>query len=179
MNPQKIASIVSAQRAYFDSGATLPVEFRIDALKRLRTAIQSNEARIAEAIRADLGKSAFESYMCESGLVLSEISCMLRHIRSYSRESRVRTPLAQFASRSYISPAPYGVTLIMSPWNYPLLLTLDPLVDAIAAGNTAVVKPSAYSPNTSALLAELIAECFPPEYVAVITGGRAENAFLL
>ena len=179
MNPQEIASIVSAQRAYFDSGATLPVEFRIDALKRLRTAIRSNEARIAEAIRADLGKSAFESYMCESGLVLSEISCMLRHIRSYSRERRVRTPLAQFASRSYISPAPYGVTLIMSPWNYPLLLTLDPLVDAIAAGNTAVVKPSAYSPNTSALLAELIAECFPPEYVAVITGGRAENACLL
>ena len=179
MNPQEIASIVSAQRAYFDSGATLPVEFRIDALKRLRTAIQSNEARIAEAIRADLGKSAFESYMCESGLVLSEISCMLRHIRSYSRERRVRTPLAQFASRSYISPAPSGVTLIMSPWNYPLLLTLDPLVDAIAAGNTAVVKPSAYSPNTSALLAELIAECFPPEYVAVITGGRAENACLL
>ncbi|MDO5324055.1 MAG: aldehyde dehydrogenase family protein, partial [Clostridia bacterium] len=146
MNPEEISSIVSAQRGYFESGATLPIDFRIDALKRLRSAIQQNEVRIAEALRADLGKSAFESYMCESGLVCSEIGYMLRYIRSLARERRVATPLAQFASRSYVRPAPYGVTLIMSPWNYPLLLTLDPLVDAIAAGNTAVVKPSAYSP---------------------------------
>lgn len=145
MRPEEVSSIVEAQRGYFASGATLPVAFRIDALKRLQNAMRQNEARIAEALRADLGKSAFESYMCESGLVRSEISYMLRHIRSLSRERRAATPLAQFASRSYVSPAPYGVTLIMSPWNYPLLLTLDPLVDAIAAGNSAVASAAAAS----------------------------------
>ncbi|MGN0967901.1 MAG: aldehyde dehydrogenase, partial [Oscillospiraceae bacterium] len=120
-----------------------------------------------------------ESYMCETGLVISEISYLLRHVRSFAREKTVATPLAQFASRSYKKPSPYGVTLIMSPWNYPLLLTLDPLVDALAAGNTAIVKPSAYSPATSALLQKLLGELFPEDYVAVITGGREENEQLL
>lgn len=132
-----------------------------------------------DALQADLGKSASESYMCEVGIVLSEISYMLKHVRSYAREKRVRTPLAQYVSRSYVKPSPYGVVLIMSPWNYPFMLTLDPLVDALAAGNTAVIKPSAYSPRTSAVLQSLIAECFEPDYVAVITGGRAENQHLL
>ena len=141
--------------------------------------MQENEKAIAEAIRADLGKSAEESYMCETGIVLGEISYMLRHIRSFAKEKTVATPLAQFASRSYKKPMPYGVTLIMSPWNYPLMLALDPLVDAIAAGNTAVVKPSAYSPATSELLKKLISGLFPEEYIAVITGGREENAYLL
>ena len=132
-----------------------------------------------DALQADLGKSTAESYMCEVGIVLSEISFMLKHVRSYARENRVRTPLAQYVSRSYVKPSPYGVVLIMSPWNYPFMLTLDPLVDALAAGNTAVIKPSAYSPRTSAVLQSLIAECFEPDYVAVITGGRAENQHLL
>lgn len=132
-----------------------------------------------DALQADLGKSAAESYMCEVGIVLSEISYMLKHVRAYAKEKRVRTPLAQYVSRSYVKPSPHGVVLIMSPWNYPFMLTLDPLVDALAAGNTAVLKPSAYSPHTSAVLQSLIAECFEPEYVAVITGGRAENQHLL
>ena len=138
-----------------------------------------NEGKIADALRSDLGKSDYESYMCETGLVISEISYMLKHLRSFAKDKRVATPLAQFASKSYIKPSPYGVTLIMSPWNYPLLLTLDPLVDALAAGNTAVIKPSAYSPQTSALIKKLIEEIFPKEYVAVITGGRTENTYLL
>ena len=117
--------------------------------------------------------------MCESGLVLSEITYMLKHIRSLSREKTVHTPLAQFHSRSYRKPSPYGVTLIMSPWNYPFLLTFDPLVDAIAAGNTAVLKPSAYSPATSNIICEIVRECFPEEYVAVVMGGRQENSCLL
>ena len=117
--------------------------------------------------------------MCETGLVRSELSYMLRHIRRLAAERRVPTPLAQFASRSYTKPSPRGTVLIMSPWNYPLLLTLDPLIDAIAAGNTAVVKPSAYSPATSALPSELLKQCFPPEHVAVVTGGRQENSCLL
>ena len=179
MNPEEIRDIVSRQKTYFASGITLPVEFRIAALRRLQDAIRRQESEIMDALQADLGKSTAESYMCEVGIVLSEISFMLKHVRSYARENRVRTPLAQYVSRSYVKPSPHGVVLIMSPWNYPFMLTLDPLVDALAAGNTAVIKPSAYSPRTSAVLQSLIAECFEPDYVAVITGGRAENQHLL
>lgn len=179
MTREAIAGIVSAQRQFFATGKTLPVDYRIDALKRLRQYLIDNEAKIAEAVKADLGKSAAESYMCETGLVISEISFMLKHVKSYAREKRVLTPLAQFASRSFVKPMPYGVTLIMSPWNYPLLLTLSPLANSLAAGNTAIVKPSAYSPNTSAVIKEIIENVFETQYVAVITGGREENAYLL
>ena len=179
MNKEQISALVEKQRKFFLSGATLDVNYRIEALKKLRQCLLDNEAAIAEAIRKDLGKSAEESYMCETGIVLGEISYMLAHIRRFAREKTVATPLAQFASRSYKKPMPYGVTLIMSPWNYPLMLTLDPLVDALAAGNTAILKPSAYSPATSELLKNLIADLYPQEYVAVVTGGREENACLL
>lgn len=179
MNKTEIAAIVVQQRHYFRSGATLPVKNRVIALKKLRKALIDHEQQIAKALHSDLGKSAEESYMCETGLVISEISYMLRHIHSFAKEKTVPTPLAQFASRSYKKPMPYGVTLIMSPWNYPLLLALDPLVDAIAAGNTAVIKPSAYSPATSQLLKELMEALYPKEFVTVITGGREENESLL
>lgn len=179
MTEAEIKKIISGQRSYFYTGATLPVEFRIQALKKLKESILKNEGRINEAVKKDLGKSPFETYMCETGLVLSEISYMLKHIHSYAREKNVYTPLAQFHSRSYKKPSPYGVTLIMSPWNYPFLLTIDPLVDAIAAGNTAVVKPSAYSPCTSEIIREILNECFDEKYIAVVTGGRAENTCLL
>ena len=179
MNAADIANILSAQRAYFATGATLDVDFRLRMLKKLKNAIAAHEVDIARALEADLGKAAFEGYMCETGMVLSELSYMISHTRKYAAKRRVHTPLAQFASVSYKKPSPYGSVLIMSPWNYPFLLTMDPLVDAIAAGNTAVVKPSAYSPATSAVMESLLAECFPPEYVAVVTGGRAENAALL
>ena len=152
---------------------------RIAGLRRLYTAVSQNEKEILDALKKDLGKSGFESYMCETGLVLEEISYMLKHIRSFSREKRRRTPLAQFHSRSYQKPSPYGVALIMSPWNYPFMLTLSPLADALAAGNTAVVKPSAYSPHTSRVILDILSQCFDPRYVAVVTGGRAENTCLL
>ncbi len=179
MNEQEIKNIVTSQRKYFNTGATLAVEGRIQALQKLKDNILKHEERIHDALKRDLGKSGFESYMCETGLVLSEISYMLRHIRSFAREKRVRTPLAQFHSRSYKKPSPYGTVLIMSPWNYPFLLTLDPLVDAIAAGNTAVLKPSAYSPCTSEIVSEIIRECFDEKFVCVVTGGRSENTCLL
>ena len=179
MTREEIALIVEKQRAYYHTGVTLPVERRMDALKKLRQMILDHEDEIAAALRSDLGKSAVEGYMCETGMVISEINYLLRHVRSSAKEKTVATPLVQFASRSYQKPTPYGVTLIMSPWNYPLLLTLDPLADALAAGNTAVIKPSAYSPATSALLKTLLESVFSPEYVAVITGGREENACLL
>ena len=179
MTEQEINSLVARQRKYFQTGATLPVSVRITALRGLYTAIVKYENEIHDALKKDLGKSGFESYMCETGLVLEEISYMLKHIRRFAGEKRVRTPLAQFHSRSFKKPSPYGVTLIMSPWNYPFMLTLSPLVDALAAGNTAVVKPSAYSPNTSEILRKILSQCFDPQYVAVVTGGRAENTCLL
>ena len=175
----KIEEILQKQRAYYESGATLPVSFRISMLRKLQQAVVRYEKEIGEALTADLGKSDFEGFMCETGLVRSEIGHMLKHILRYAKEKTVPTPLTQFASRSYMKPSPYGNVLIMSPWNYPFLLTIDPLTDAIAAGNTAVVKPSAYAPATGAVIAKIIAECFEPQYVTVVSGGREENTALL
>ena len=179
MTEQEINSLVNRQRKYFQTGATLPVSTRVSALRRLYDAISKHEKEINEALRKDLGKSGFESYMCETGMVLEELSYMLKHTPRFAREKRVRTPLSQFHSRSCQKPSPYGVTLIMSPWNYPFMLTLSPLADALAAGNTAVVKPSAYSPHTSDVILRILSQCFEPKYVAVVTGGRAENTCLL
>ncbi|MCQ2421402.1 MAG: aldehyde dehydrogenase [Lachnospiraceae bacterium] len=175
----QISEIVEKQRAFFHTGATLSVKFRLEALKKLKACIQRYDEEIAAAVKADLGKSKMESYMVENGLVLSEISYMLKHTRSYAREKTVWTPLAHFASRSFKKPSPYGVVLIMSPWNYPFMLALEPMVDALAAGNTVVLKPSAYSPHTSAIIEKIIGECFPAEYVSVVSGGRKENQALL
>lgn len=179
MTNTQIRSLLEAQKKFYKTGATIPVDFRVGQLKKLYSAVKKYEEEINDALRSDLGKSGFESFMCESGLVLSEISYMIRHTRRFARKKTVHTPLAQFASHSYTQAVPYGNTLIMSPWNYPFLLTIDPLADAIAAGNTAIVKPSAYSPATSRIVEKIITECFAPEYVAVVTGGRAENAALL
>ncbi|MBQ8368719.1 MAG: aldehyde dehydrogenase [Clostridia bacterium] len=179
MTKEQISALVQKQRNYFKTGATLSVDFRIAMLKKLYAAVKKYETEITDALTADLGKSEFEGFMCEAGLVLTEISYMIKHTRRFAGERTVPTPIAQFASRSYVKPSPYGTTLIMSPWNYPFLLTIDPLANAIAAGNTAVVKPSAYSPATSGIIAKILAECFDEKYIAVVTGGRAENASLL
>ncbi len=179
MDSGEIRALRECQSEFYKTGKTLDPKYRIAALKRLKTAIIEHEDEINAALLADLGKCAFESYMCEVGLSLSEVSWMIKHTSSLSREHRVATPMAQYFSRSYRKPSPYGVTLIMSPWNYPILLTIDPLADAIAAGNTVILKPSAYSPNTSRAIENVISSAFPPEYVAVVTGGREENSCLL
>ncbi len=179
MEKDAVLKIIEKQRSYFKSGATLSINKRIDALDRLYSAIKENSEKLEIALKADLGKSAFESDMCEINLTLSEISFMKKHVKKYSRTKRVRTPLANFLSSSMQMPSPYGNVLVMSPWNYPVLLLLEPLADLLAAGNTAILKPSAYSPNVSALLSEIIRENFDEEYVAVILGGREENSFLL
>lgn len=179
MTENEIKELISRQRAFFHRNQTLSVNYRIEALKKLKDCIRKYETEIGDAIRKDLGKSASESYMCETGLVLSEITYLLKHIRAFSKEKNAHTPLAQFHSRSFRKPSPYGVVLVMSPWNYPFLLTMEPLADALAAGNTAVVKPSAYSPATSEIIRKILEECFQKEYVAVVTGGRAENNCLL
>lgn len=179
MTAQEINALLEKQRAYYRSGVTISVNYRVEQLKKLYTAVKKYQKEINDALKADLGKSHYEGFMCESGLALTEISYMIKHTKRFAKRKRVKTPLAQFCSRSYQQPEPYGNVLIMSPWNYPFLLTIDPLANAIAAGNTAIVKPSAYSPATSKIVETIITETFEPEYVSVVMGGRAENTALL
>ena len=176
---QDIETIVSRQRDYYMTGETLSLQHRMTALKKLKQAIRRHEKELAEAMHTDLGKSATESYMCEIGLTLSEISYVQSHLSGWVKPENRWTPLTNFPARSQVVHDPYGVVLVMSPWNYPVLLTLEPLVGAIAGGNCVCLKPSAYSPATSAVMERLVSETFPPEFVTVITGGRQENQALL
>ena len=179
MTEQDIVRLLKGQKEYFNSGLTKSFESRLTSLKTLKKVIEKNEDELCKALKKDLGKSRAESFMCEIGLTLSEISWLVKHLKGLMRKRRVHTPLAQFAAKSFRSPSPYGTVLIISPWNYPVLLTLEPLADALAAGNTAILKPSAYAPETSKVLSRMLKECFKPELVSVVTGGRAENQALL
>lgn len=174
-----IKKILQKQRAFFREGETRNVEYRMQALRKLRAAIRRNESAILAALQADLHKAPFEGYETEVGIVLEEISLTLRHLREWSRPRRVRTPIVHFPSRSTIYSEPYGVVLIMSPWNYPFQLTMAPLAGAIAAGNCVVLKPSEYSPRSAEVMEKLVKEVFPEEYVAVVRGGREANKNLL
>lgn len=174
-----IKELTAAQRSYFGSGRTLPVPARVAALEKLRLGIRRYEAKIAAALKSDLNKAPLESYMTETGLVLDELGYLIKMTPKWARDKRVPTPLAQFRSVSLIHPEPYGVVLVMSPWNYPFMLALEPLAGAIAAGNCVVVKPSAYAAETSKVIGALIGELFDPGFVAVVQGGRAENQALL
>ncbi len=174
-----ITETVAAARAYFESGATRPLAFRKQALCTLRDAIRANEPALTEALRLDLNKPASESYLTEIGILYDEIRYHLKHLKGWMKNRRVRTPTAQFPGRSYRAPEPYGVALILAPWNYPVQLCLAPLIGAISAGNCAVVKPSAYAPHVSRVLAEILAGFFPAAYISVVEGGREENQALL
>lgn len=175
----EISEIIERQNAFFKSNATLDVNFRLKYLKALYREIKDSLASLHEGLKLDLGKSESESYMCETGLVLSELSYVIRHIKKFAKPRRVKTPLAQFPSKSYRQPSPYGVVLIMNPWNYPFLLSVDPLIEAVAAGNTVILKLSAYSPNVNKAIAKAIERVFPRGYVDVLFGGSAVNEELL
>ncbi len=174
-----IKTLSEKQRTFFNSGKTLETAYRLRALEALERGVKDREQRLREALFSDLGKSGAEAYMCEIGLALSELRYMKKHLRSFARNRRAGTPLAQFHAKSFTVQEPYGVVLVMSPWNYPVLLTLEPLVGALAAGNCCVVKPSAYAPATSRVIAQMLEEIYPEEYVAVVEGGREENQSLL
>ena len=133
MTQEEIRRLVDKQRAWFRTGATLPVEARLEALGHLRAAMQKYRPRVQDALMADLKKCAQEGFMCETGLAISELSYVEKHLKKWAKDKRVPTPLTNFAARSFIRPMPYGVTLIMSPWNYPYLLSIEPAIDAIAA----------------------------------------------
>lgn len=165
-----IRELFDAQRAFFRNRVTADVAYRRQALKSLRKAILQRESRLCAALQEDLGKSAREAYMSEIGMVLSSLSCALRHLGSWTRIRRVSAPMAHFPSSCRVMPEPYGVALIISPWNYPLLLCLDPLIAALAAGNCCIVKPSEYAPATAAAIRDLLSEIFPRDYVSVVEG---------
>lgn len=179
MTENDIRTIIDKQREFFASGATLDVGFRKRKLVELRASILRHEADIAAALHDDLGKSADESFMCETGLVLSDISYLIGHIKKLSKPKRCKTPLAQFAAVSYELPSPYGSALVMSPWNYPLLLSLEPLAEAVAAGNTVILKTSRFSPATSAVIERIVGEVFEPGHAFSMTGGRDVNGYLI
>ncbi len=175
----EIQNLVEAQRKYFLTGATLSYANRMDALKRLRWAFHKYEKEMTKALYLDLHKSPSESYMSEISMTKGELYYCMRHLEGWMRREHVRTELANFPATSFTIAEPYGVALIMAPWNYPVLLCMEPLIDAVAAGNCVILKPSAYAPNVSAVLANMIAACFSPEHIAVVEGGRAENTALL
>lgn len=175
----KIEEVVKKQRDFFETKKTFDVDYRIKYLKKLKNVILECEEEIHRALKKDLGKSVSESYMCEVGLTLAELSYQIKHIKRWSRPKRHRTDLANFHGKSYSVFNPYGVVLVMAPWNYPFMLTMEPLIGAIAAGNCVVAKPSAYSPATSAVIRSILEKVFDEKYVAVVEGGREENTELL
>lgn len=175
----QIEKLVNAQKEYFHTHETFPTKFRIQMLKKLYASIKTHEVEILAALQTDLGKSTTEAYMCEIGMTLSELSYQLKHIRKWSRTKHYPTGLANFPAKSFTVQEPYGCVLIMSPWNYPFMLCMEPLIGALAAGNCCIVKPSAYSPATSAIIKLIIAEVFEPQYVTVVEGGHQENQELL
>ena len=167
------------QRAFFLSGATLSREFRRDALKRLHTVLHESEENAARALKQDLGKSGAESYLTETGMVLASISHAARRLRAWMRPRFVLPSPALFPAFGRIYAEPFGLVLIMSPWNYPLNLALMPLVDAVAAGNCVMLKPSSRAPATSRLLESVIAEVFDPAHVSMAPGGAETGDTLL
>lgn len=176
---KQIEKTVSLQRKFFETGTTLDYEYRLMQLCKLQKAVRKYEKELSKALKQDLNKADFEGYATEIGLVLEETAYAIRHLKSFMKPKIVPTSIVNFPSVSRIYKDPYGVALVMSPWNYPVLLTLDPLIGAIEGGNCCVVKPSAYSPNTSAVMKKMLEEIYPEHYVAVIEGGREENKELL
>ena len=174
-----IEKIVKEQRKYFNEFNTRDINSRINTLKTIQKWILNNEDKIYEALEKDLNKSTVETYMCEIGMALSDIRYQINHLKKWSKRKMVLTSLAQFPSIGYKYYEPYGVTLVMSTWNYPFLLSIQPTIASIAAGNTVILKPSAYAPNTSSLLNKMFTETCNKDLVTVIEGGRHENEEIL
>jgi aldehyde dehydrogenase (NAD+) len=174
-----IKTSIKNQRQYFNQGHTKEILFRINRLKTLEQAIIKNEERILSALKKDLNKAAYESYMTEVGLILGEIRFTIKNVRAWSQPKKVKTPLIYPLASSYNYPEPYGIVLIISPWNYPFQLAMAPLIGAMAAGNCAVLKPSEYSPHTSGIISELLADNFENQYIAAITGDAETGKALL
>lgn len=175
----QLGDLLQAQRQYFYSGVTRPLAFRLEQLESLRKLIKEHESELLAALKADLGKSSFEAYATEIGFTLDEISHALKHLPEWLEPEAVKTPLVHQPGQSQVRYEPRGNTLIIAPWNYPFQLLIDPLVGSMAAGNTALLKPSELAPETSTLLAQLIEQHFDPRYITVVEGGIEVNQALL
>lgn len=176
---ENYSSIVYKQKAFFQTGKTKDLTFRLDALQKLRNAIKTYEKELMEALRTDLNKSEFDTYSTEIGVVLEEIRFVQKRLRSWIKMKKVKTPFTHFGSKSLIISEPYGVSLIISPWNYPFQLAVAPLIGAVAAGNCAVVKPSELTPKTSEILGRILTEIFADNYISVVQGGVETSQALL
>lgn len=179
MSNDTMSSLIQKQKHFYKSGITRPLAYRLEQLKKLRDALTANEKRIIEALNNDLNKSEFEAFSTEIGIVYEELAFTLKHLRRWMAPKRVRTALTHIGSRGRIIPEPYGTALIIAPWNYPFQLAVSPLIGALAAGNTALLKPSELPPATSALLADMLGGIYGEEYVAVVQGGPDVSQELL
>lgn len=175
----KIQNIILKQRNFFTTGKTKKIEFRIECLKRLKREILKNELNIKEALKKDLNKSYSESYMTEIGMTLSELNYVIKNTKKWSKKKIVPTPIVHFPSVSYTIPEPYGTVLILSPWNYPFMLIMEPLIGAISSGNTIILKPSEFAPYTANIIEKIIKNCFKEEYVAVVKGEKEVSQYLI
>lgn len=173
MNASAIPQVIARQREFFATHATRPLAFRLRALERLEEVVRAHEGRIAEAMHKDYRKSAFEAYVTEIGMVLDEIRYHRRHLKGWMKPECAWPGLFNLPATARIVREPFGVSLVMAPWNYPFLLLMNPLVGSISAGNCVVAKPADYSLHTSEAIAAMLGEAFPPEHIAVFTGGRS------
>lgn len=177
---ERIDKLIGAQRNFFKKGKTLDPDFRIRQLKKLKKAVQDHEQEIGEALRADLGRSHTEAYLLDIGPVIAETNEMIRGVRKWARPEIHYSGMACFPSMiTKVFKMPYGVTLIISPFNFPFVLTLGVLAASIAGGNTAVIRASSKSPRSTALMKKLLGEIFPGSYVALVEGGHDTADMLL
>lgn len=176
---ESYGTLLENQRNFYKTESTKDVAVRIKALENLRNVLKENEQGLMKAMKIDLNKSAFETYSSEIGIVLQEINFAIKHLKYWVKPKKVRTPLTHFGSKGYSYPSPYGVTLIIGPWNYPIQLTLTPLIGAIAAGNCAIVKPSELTPHTAEVLNNMISTAFPADYITIVEGDAEVTQSLL
>ena len=174
-----IRSILHRQRSFFASDKTKDLKFRIENLKKFRSAILKFEKKISDALWKDLHKSYEEAYLTEIYIVLSEINYHIKNLKLWAKPQKISTPIVLFPSSSKIIYEPLGVSLIIAPWNYPFQLLMNPLVGAISSGCTSVLKPSPYTPAVAEVMEEMITETFGPEYIGIVQGSRKVNELLL
>ncbi len=179
MDKSKIAELVQNHRVFFATGRTKDLSFRFEQLQILRKAISDHEAAIFEALKKDLNRPAFESYGGDTAIVINEIDHTLKHLRSWAKPNKIKTPFAYYPSRSFTFPEPYGVALIIGPWNFPFQLLFGPLVGAMAAGNCVLLKPPVAAPCSTRLIAAMIRDHFDPSYISIVEGGAETGQLLL
>ncbi|MBL4934098.1 aldehyde dehydrogenase [Clostridium paridis] len=179
LNNEEVLKIIEKHKKYFRTGETRNIDFRLSKLNELKKVIKENESLILEALKKDLNKSEFDGYASEIGYLYDSIKYFTKNLRKLAKVKKVKTPLVHFGSKSYVYSEPYGVVLIIGPFNYPFQLIFEPLIGAIIAGNCAVIKPSEFTPNVTKVVEKVIKETFEEEYVSVVQGARETTSALI